>query len=64
MRNPEEVFQCGIPEGMPSWSKRNGEVKACHAGKPVLKVGIQGDHYGNRKPHTCKVGDFFEIGVG
>ena len=50
------LFQCGIPEGMPSWSKRNGEVKACHAGKPVPKVGISGGRCRNRMPHTCRGG--------
>ena len=56
MRNPEEVFQCGIPEGMPSWSKRNGEVKACHAGKPVPKAEIWEGRCENRMPRTCRDG--------
>ena len=34
--------------------ERDGETKACHAGRPVLKEETQGDCCRNRKPHTCR----------
>jgi len=47
-RNLEGVSQSGIEGGMLSSKKRNAEMKACRAGKPVPKAERREDRCGNR----------------